>query len=138
MNNLSPATSNYLLEVSLEDLHKESRTWVSEVEFWRIELSFYQKLLEKVAVYLTSVEDKKKIDHFQNLITYYQGELLDQYEHDIREHEKLLYEMIQEKAPMNEQIYREVHKKYENQIKSFDLDFKHYRKELYAFAEKYI
>jgi hypothetical protein len=138
MKNLSPATSNYLLEVSLEDLHQESRTWLSEIEFWKIELSFYQKLLEKVAVKLTNVEEKKKTDHFQNLIIYFQGELLDQYEHDIREHEKYLNNMVQEKIPLNEQLYREVHKNFEHQIKSFGFDLKQFKKDLFAFAEKYI
>ena len=138
MKNLSPATSNYLLEVSLENLHQESRTWLSEIEFWKIELSFYQKLLEKVAVKLTNVEEKKKTDHFQNLIIYFQGELLDQYQHDIREHEKYLNNMIQEKIPLNEQLYREVHKNFEHQIKSFGSDLKQFKKDLFSFAEKYI
>ena len=138
MKNLSPATSNYLLEVSLEDLHQESRTWLSEIEFWKIELSFYQKLLEKVAVKLTNVEEKKKTDHFQNLIIYFQGELLDQYQHDIREHEKYLNNMVQEKIPLNEQLYREVHKNFEHHIKSFGSDLKQFKKDLFAFAEKYI
>ena len=138
MNNLSPATTNYLLEVSLEDLHKESRTWLSEIDFWKIELSFYQKLLQKVSLKLNTTEEKQKIDHFQNLIIYYQGELLDQYKHDIREHEKYLDNMIREKAPFNEQLYREPHKNFEDKIKAFDLQFKQFRKDLYAFAEKYI
>lgn len=138
MNNLSPATSNYLLEVSLEDLHQESRSWLSEIELWRFELAFYQRLLDKVSGKITEVEDKKTSDHFQHLNRYFRGELLDQYEHDIREHEKYLDRMIREKMPFNEQLYREVHKKYQGQVLGFDRDFKQYRKDLYGFAEKYI
>jgi len=138
MNLLSPATTNYLLEVSMENLHQESNAWLTEIEFWKAELAFYQKLLEKISVKLTSVEDKKKIDHFQNLIIYFGGELLDQYEHDIREHEKYLGQMVQDKVPVNEQLYREIHKKYQAQITAFDLDFKAYRQELFSYAEKFI
>jgi hypothetical protein len=137
MNQISPATTSCLLEVSMEDLHQESKTWLSEIEFWRIELSFYQQLLEKVARH-TLGEDKKAIDHFQSLIFYFKGELLDQYEHDIREHERYLDAMVEEKAPFDEAFYREKHKKYESQINSFGIDFKQYRKELYAFAGKHL
>jgi hypothetical protein len=135
---ISPATNHYLLEVSLEDLHQESKAWLSEINLWRIELAFYQKLLEKVSVKLTSVEEKQKIDHFQHLIIYYRGEVLDQFEKDIRKHEKQLQNMIQQKAPFNEQLYREVHKKHEDQISAFDKNFKQYRQDLYAFAENYL
>ena len=138
MNKLSPANTSYLLEVGMEDLHQQSNTWLSEIEFWRLELSFYQKLLDKVTVRIPAGEDKKAIDHFQNLLLYYQGELLDRYEHDTRAHEKLLGSMVEEKAPFNEQLYREDHKRHESQLQTFATGFKQYRKELYAFAEKYI
>ncbi|WP_161889288.1 hypothetical protein [Pontibacter russatus] len=138
MKSLSPANTNYLLEVSLANLHRESRSWLFEINFWRIELAFYQRLLERVAGRITSVEDKKGVDHFQNLILYFKGELLDQFEHDIREHERYLESLLQNRAPFNEQLYRGVHKKYEDQIQAFNYDFKQYRKDLYKFTERYL
>ncbi|MGV3638884.1 MAG: hypothetical protein ACO1NZ_00115 [Adhaeribacter sp.] len=138
MTQLIPTSNHYLLEVSVDDLHRQSRTWLSEIEFWRLELAFYQQLLEKINRNLPGAEEKKRQDHFQHLLPYFQDELLDQYEHDIREHETLLRNMIQEKAPFDEQLYREKHKKYEAQLEAFGVDFKGYRKDLYAFAQKYI
>ena len=138
MTQLIPTSDHYLLEVSVEDLHRESRTWLSEIDFWRLELAFYQQMLEKITVKLPGAEEKIRLDHFQHLLPYFQDELLDQYEHDIREHETLLRNMVQEKAPFDEQLYREKHKKYEAQVDAFGADFKSYRKDLYAFAEKYI
>jgi hypothetical protein len=70
MNRLSAPNNNFLLEVSMEDLHKDIARWLSEIEFWRVELHFFQKVLEKIAVKKPSVEDKMKIDHFQNIIIY--------------------------------------------------------------------
>lgn len=137
MTQLIPTSDHYLLEVSVEDLHRESRTWLSEIEFWRLELAFYQQLLEKVHTKGQGEEEKKQLDHFQGQLPYFQEELLDQYEHDIREHETLLRNMLQEKAPFDEQLYRGRHKKYEEQLKAFSHQFKDYRKDLYAFAEKY-
>lgn len=138
MTQYIPTSDHYLLEVSLDDLHRESRAWLSEIEFWRLELAFYQQMLQKVTVKLPGAEERKRLDHFQHQLPYFQDELLDQYEHDIREHETLLRNMIQEKAPFDEQLYRERHKKYQAQLEAFSVEFKGYRKDLYAFAEKYI
>lgn len=120
----------------MEQLHSESSYWLSEIELWRIELGFFQRLLNRVASRMPSVEDKRHMDHFQNLIFYYRGELLDQLEHDIREHEQYLAYQLDNRAPFNEQIYRKVHKKYEEQVKAFAQDFRDYKRDLYRFTEK--
>ena len=135
MNHLGPATTNYLLEISLEDLHQESRTWLSEIEFWRTELLFFQKIMKKRAMKLVAVEERNGIFSDPNYLI--QKRILDQFEQDIREHEKNLKNMIQEKVPFNEQFYRDVHKNFLAQFKAFDLDFKQYRMDLYSWAEKF-
>ncbi|MGV3503270.1 MAG: hypothetical protein ACO1O1_06145 [Adhaeribacter sp.] len=138
MTQFIPTSDHYLLEVSLDDLHRESRTWLSEIEFWRLELAFYGQMLEKVSGKLPGAEEKNRLDHFRQQLPNFQEEILDPYEHDIREHETLLRNMIQEKAPFDEQLYRGRHKKYQAQLEAFQIDFKAYRKDLYAFAEKFL
>ena len=132
------ASTSVSLEADLEDLHRESNYWLSQVEFWRIELAFYQKLLEKITVRTSDIEDKKRISHFQNLITYFNGELLDQFAHDIRQHEKYPKKLLLEEVPVDEQEYKLAHKKYEEEIRAFEEDFKQYRRDLYAFAGNFI
>jgi hypothetical protein len=90
MKSLSPANQHFLLEISMEDLHKDIALWLSEIEFWRVELLFFQKLVEKAASKTSSVEDKQRLAHFQNLLTYYQGEVADQFEKEVHQHELYL------------------------------------------------
>ncbi|WP_114783219.1 hypothetical protein [Botryobacter ruber] len=138
METNNTATTDHQLEGSIDGLHRASKTWLSEIELWRIELAFYQKLLNKISVNLPSAEEKKRLDHFENLQTYFRGEVLDQFAHDLREHEKYLGNLAENKQPFNDQLYREEHKKYADQLNAFEADFKNYRKDLLSFAGQYV
>ncbi|AKQ44766.1 hypothetical protein TH63_02625 [Rufibacter radiotolerans] len=131
------ASPKHLLEIGISDLHQESQTWLQEIEFWGFELNFYQKLLEKVTQKATA-DDKRHVDHFQQLIIYYQGELLPQFKKEVRKHEAYLQKLTQEKAPFDDQLYREVHLKHKQQIAAFSKDFSQYKGDLFRFAERYI
>ena len=67
MENLNGTESEYLLQSSVEDLHQVSTYWLSEIEFYKTELNFFQDLLDKHCPKINSPEDKKQLDHFQNL-----------------------------------------------------------------------
>ena len=70
-------TDKYILQPSLMGMHNESLEWLSTIALWKRELVFFQKLLDKYAPQMTGIESKKEIDHYQNLIIYYDGELVD-------------------------------------------------------------
>ena len=121
---------------SWESLHFESVKWVSDIALWKIELNFFQKLLDKYGSSFEMVEDKKEIDHFQNLITYYNGELLDEFRQLVRRHENHLAKDFAVKGEVNEQEYRLKHKELKVRIRAFDDEFKAYKKEFFAFIER--
>ena len=73
MENIKATTTEFLLREGLMDLQKTSRQWVSDVDFWKLELDFFQKLLDSNAGRVTTYQGKKTIGHLQNLIYYYQG-----------------------------------------------------------------
>ena len=107
MNNLKQPSGEYLLQSALESLHQESQKWLSEIELWKIELTFFQKLLDKYARDFQNIEDKKKIDQFQNFMTYYSGELLHEIRNEVKQHEKFLAsQMNASDNRINEQSYR--------------------------------
>jgi len=110
MKNEKSHLEEHLLQSGLEDLHQESKTWLSEIEFWNIELAFFQKLLDKYASHFHNIEDKKKIDQFQNFMTYYSGELLHEIKKEVRQHEKFLASQLSSNDNrINEQSYRVDH-----------------------------
>ena len=121
---------------SWESLHFESVKWVSDIELWKIELNFFQKLLDRYGSSFELVEDKKEIDHFQNLITYYNGELLDEFRQLVRRHENHLAKDFAVTGEVNEPEYRAKHEDLKVRIRAFDDEFKAYKTEFFQFIER--
>ena len=137
MENLKATTTEFLLREGLMDLHKTSRIWVSEVELWKIELEFFQKLLDANASRVTTYKGKKTIGHLQNLITYYQGELLDEFAKAVRKHEKYLNNLVTVDGA-DDETYRVKHDIIDDKINSFREGFKNYKSELFEFISELI
>ncbi len=135
MENIKATTTEFLLRESLLDLHKTSKHWVSEVDLWKLELGFFQKLLDAVANKVTTYQGKKTIGHLQNLITYYQGELMDEFAKAVRKHEKYLNRLIQEEDG-EEQSHKVKHEIIDDKINTFRDRFKDYKQELFTFIEE--
>ena len=138
MEQLKNAGSDYLLEIGLETLHKDSEVWKSRIEMWKRELIFFQKLLDSYSLKFDSPDDKKEEDHFQNLIIYYNGELLDEYKQAARRQEKRLAEMMGNESPdhVDESEYRNQHIELKRKVDSFDKQFRKYKHEFFNFIEK--
>jgi hypothetical protein len=129
------ATSRYILQPSLIDMHRKSLEYVSATALWKRELQFFQKLLDKYAPKFSSVEDKKKIDHFQSLITYYDDELVDGFNKKLRRHEGDLARMLQSKNE-SDTVYFKEHKDLMAQLESFSKSYDAFHHELYDFIEE--
>ncbi len=135
MENLKEANTDFLLEIGLESLHQESSKWISEINLWKLELSFFQKLLDKYSKNFSTEKQRKELDHFQNLITYYNGELLDQFMQKIRKHEKSLVGELKNDIKIDETIYRKKHWEIANEIKSLAGEYYHNKKNFFKFIE---
>lgn len=135
MEKLMLDNSESLAEQNLESLLYNSNEWKSEVEMWKQELNFFQKLLDKFASQLTSVEQKQKMDHFQNLIIYYNGELLDFFKQKARRHSKYLAEHVKNHQALNKEEYNEKFGSVNTQLNSFASEFRKYKSEFFQFME---
>ncbi len=135
MENLKATTTEFLLRESLMDLHKTSKQWVSEVDLWKLELDFFQKLLDTNASRVTTYKGKKTMGHLQNLITYYQGELLDEFAKAVRKHEKYLNRIITGELT-DEESYRVKHDIIDDKITAFRDGFKSYKSDLFKFISE--
>lgn len=135
MISVTSVTDRYILQPTLLGKHRETLEWLSATLLWRLELGFFQKLLDQNASKFTSVEDKKKIDHFQSLILYYKAEVLVDLSTKLRLHEKKLAEMLETKDESQTTYFKE-HDTLMNELKSFNDRFIEYKEELFNFIEK--
>jgi hypothetical protein len=135
MISVTSTTDKYILQPSVLTKHKESLQWLSAAVLWKREMAFFQKLLDQYAPKFTAVEDKKKIDHFQSVITYYRDELIDTMSGKLRLHEKKLAEMLEAHDETKTEYFKE-HDALMGELQSLSHQFTEYKDELFAFVER--
>ena len=136
MEKLMLDNSETLADQNLESLLYNSKEWKSEVEMWKQELQFFQKLLDNYASQMNTVEQKQKMDHFQHLIIYYNGELLDSFNQKARRHTKYLAEHVDNDKTLNKEEYQEKYGTVNNQINAFSSEFRKYKSDFFQFMER--
>jgi hypothetical protein len=128
-------TGNYILQPELIEKHKHTLERLSATLLWKNELVFFQKLLDKNAPGFTSIDEKKRIGHFQNLIIYYKGEVVDVLRKKLREHENRLARLLQTKDETDTQYFKE-HDAIMEEFDSFALRFKELKEYLFRFIAR--
>lgn len=134
MISVTSVTDNYILQPTLLHKHKKTLEWLSTVILWKRELAFFQKLLDQYALKFSSMDDKKKIDHFQNLIIYYKGELIDALSTRLRLHEKKLAEMLEFRDETKTDYFKE-HDGLMNELEALNTQFLNNKEDFFEFIE---
>jgi hypothetical protein len=129
------STGKYILEPSLMDMHHSSLEWLSTTVLWKQEVGFFQKLLDSCVAKGTTTDDKKKVSHFQNVITYYGGELIDSLRKKIKLHEHKLADMMQELKGSDKEYYEE-HGTLMEELSAFMKTFNSFKSEFFSFIDK--
>lgn len=135
MISVTGVTGNYILQPELLAKHHETITWLSTSMLWKSEINAFQKILDERAPFLRAEDQKKKIDHFQNLIIYYRSEIIDNLRRLLREHESQLATMLEFKDESNIQYFKE-HDGIMDKLQTFANLFKQFRNELLQFAQQ--
>lgn len=128
-------TTKYILQRSLLDMHRYTLEWLSATELWKRELAFYQKLLDRHNTTNSTIEFKKEMDHFQNLILYYKGELIDELRKKLHQHEFKLARMLREENESDTEYYKE-HNGLMEELSSFQRVYLEFKHTFYEFIEK--
>lgn len=134
MISVTSVTDNYILQAPLLHKHKQTLEWLSSAVLWKRELAFFQKLLDRYAVKVKKTEDKKKLDHFQNIIIYYRHELIDATTSHLRAHEKKLAEMLESRDETKIDYIKE-HEGLMNELEALNTQFIKNKEELFSFIE---
>ena len=131
------ATGKYILQPSLVSMHQQSLEWLSASALWKNELSFFQKLLDRYSVNAKSIDQKKQMDHFQHIITYYGGEVVDGLRKKVREHESDLANMLQSMNESDTQYFKD-HERVMSELVTFSKTYDEFRYEFFGFMEEMI
>ena len=120
---------------SIEELHHDSRNWLSEIEFINYEMKFLNKLLSSYYIDLLDSGYNKLIKGLANKIVIEKksGKALTKL---ILEHEKILSDLIQTNSVTSNKNYLETHKKFEIEIIIFLGRYKELKKEIFKLIER--
>lgn len=94
MDLITAATSEHLLATGLEQLHWESEEWISEIEFWKDETAFLYTLVISKTLRSIPVSAKELVEKIESELTSITGRDLDVLMIEVREHEKLLGQIL--------------------------------------------
>jgi len=107
MISITGVTNNYVLQPALLEKHTKTLAWLSATVLWKSELAFFQKQLEGQAALRLTTEDRREVDHFQNLILFYSVEVIEDMRRKLRHHESKLARMLETKSEWETQYYKE-------------------------------
>jgi hypothetical protein len=135
MISVTGQTFEYILQPALLTMHRETQSWLSAAELWKRELTFFQKILEQHSLSHTNPDFKKEVDHYQHLITYYQGEVVDLLRKKLHTHEKKLATILQQKNEADTSYFRE-HGPLMDELQTFATAFSAFKHNFFNFIER--
>jgi hypothetical protein len=137
MISVTSVTDRYALQPGVMIKHKKALEWLSSTVLWKREFNFFQKLLDQYGTRFSSADDKKKIGHFQSIITYYGGELIDSYAAKLREHESRLAQALENHDETRIEYFKE-HDALMGELESLQSQIVQYKEDFFHFIEKVV
>ena len=118
-----------------EEIHHDSRNWLSEIEFINYEMKFLNKLLSSNYIDLLEIGLDSKIKDLVKKISIEKksGNALSKL---IVEHEKILSELIQTNSVLSNANYLETHEKLEIELNIYLGRYKALKKEIFNIVER--
>ena len=107
MISVTGVTNNYVLQPALLDKHTKTLAWLSATALWKSELAFFQKQLDGLSALRLTREERSEVTHFQNLVLFYNVEVIEDMRKKLRNHESKLARMLETKSEWETQYYKE-------------------------------
>lgn len=126
----------YLLLQSLADLHHKAIEWQSRIEFWKMELTFFAKLIKRYGLRIRLKHNIDECRHLRQLLKYYAGDMISSLTHLISRHEQKLKFLLSHGKVQDEAAFRAEHEALEHQLDIVSKEINAYKNELFVLIEK--
>jgi hypothetical protein len=112
-----------LLEEGVDELHRESQQWLSDLAFWKDEVAFYDGLIVRKTLHKIPSKEKDVVTQIEGDLIRITGGELEQLQQDVELHEYYLSQLLRSFRP-DEEPYREKHKTIKIRVQDFEKKFK--------------
>jgi len=133
----SPTLENRNLEkINLEELHQESRSWLSSVAFWNDEVRFMHNLINNNFVYFVSKDQKGSLNALINKITAIEKVDLETLKMKVIKHEEILSHHLKNHTAFDLNNFNKEHQTISNDFAIFQNNYRLLKGELFRLAEE--
>lgn len=135
---LAPPKNDFLLQTGISELHGDVIRWLDEIEFYKTEVSFLIKLMNRHLLRINQSEKVNSLLELEKRVKNYRTLKLSKVMlalYDLESHLSRLDEVL---FSQDEQMIREDHKKLKNETGEITLTIKKLKLEVFAFIENLI
>jgi len=133
MEMLTSPKIEYLLQAGLEVLHEQSLEYLNEIDFMKVEITFFNKLLNKNAGKQFPSEQAAALS--KRMIKFVTRVLPDLRE-KIVEHERWLSDIVKTDTLGRQESYRVIHRNLTQEMNMCRESFIRLKKKVFSFAKK--
>ena len=138
MDAITQPDNLYVMSTSLDNLHRASKNWISELKFWADELNFFKELLGRYFSNLVSYDRFDQTQAIYYKIFSFEENNLPQLIKKLMDHEKRLANTAQFSSRLDEEACRIEHQEISRDLMNFMREMKSLKKDVFAFTESVI
>lgn len=132
---LTQATGAYLLQPAPQHLHNEALEWLSDLEFYKTEISFLTKLLDIAFLRVTSDENLNQLKALERKVRSFREKTLDDLHLLITKHENHLSKLDEDVFKKKKYEIDEEHRNHYKDVVDFAEEIKELKKEIFTLVE---
>lgn len=126
--------SDYLLDATLDTLHRESVAWLKDLDFLGDEMAFFYKLLHSTK--LSNAFPSTEAAEIDEALVKLNAENLDKVKNGVENHERQLANIFWSTLPDEDHVYRESHRKLLLDMHKLHEDVRAFKQKVFSFVEK--
>ncbi|NNC85891.1 MAG: hypothetical protein HKN75_07405 [Bacteroidia bacterium] len=115
----------------LTKTHQDSQEWLSAIEFWKFELVFFQKLIDKNFLRVTLVDKMRALEEYEKQINHLMTHDLAQVEAEVKKHEHYLNKIESGDSDVDDVTYRAEHQNEAMKMNKITLKIRDFKKSLF-------
>lgn len=120
----------------VKQFYEEARRWQSDIDYWKVELAFFKRLLDIYGLKITDSRDQMTVANLQQKLDFFMHDEIADYKREIANHEEFLKDLAENKLIIDDDVYDDKHKQNARLMESFKKEFYKLKHELYACTEK--
>ncbi|HOX84199.1 MAG TPA: hypothetical protein PLJ60_21375 [Chryseolinea sp.] len=136
MNLLAFSPTECALDESLESMHAESEEWLKEIDFWRDEIIFFNRLMYKHKQETKRDIPTQELAAIERDMIFINRDKLDLLRNDAYHHEQMLSSILQSVSFHDEELCRRKHRELLRDISSMHLLIRNFKSKVFSIIPK--